>query len=263
MYTYLLCVLQDEVQAQTYLYVYNPQHLFAYRADTVKADIHEKESSILGCKPTHPDIKISFNDQTGSQITDLKAKNLDYDPRLGLIVTMGHKVHHRFVKHVTCEAEYQGKVQFMNVYIMFHEEVIVHKPRIMTPTPEHPIAGGDLIFDCRAYFDSKTMPKGVELVWKTNHSERFIQNNATYHPDPRYKNRRFILSRKLVIHNLQKKDENKSLSCYMKGRNSISPASKTKVGSIREHAEEAYFSHVKFYPSPELNLPSSFLGKFE
>ena len=69
------------------------------------------------------------------------------------------------------------------------------------------------------------------------------------------------------IENLdKKKDENKSLSCYMKGRNSISPASKRRVGFIRQHQQEAYFSHVKFMSlnnSPELRLTSSFLGKFK
>ena len=65
----LLSVLQ-EVLAQTYLYVYNPQHLFAYPADAAVVDIHEKESSVLGCKPTHPDIEISFYDQYNNQIRE-------------------------------------------------------------------------------------------------------------------------------------------------------------------------------------------------
>ena len=110
------------VQAQTYLYVYNPQHLFAYPADAAVVDIHEKESSILGCKPTHPDIQISFYDHYNNQIRDLSRKNLDYDPKLGLIVTMGHKVQHRMLKQITCKAEYKGKIKYMNVVIRFHEE---------------------------------------------------------------------------------------------------------------------------------------------
>ena len=256
----LLSVLQ-EVLAQTYLYVYNPQHLFAYPADAAVVDIHEKESSVLGCQPTHPEVQVSFYDHYNNQIRDLQSKNLDYDPKLGLIVTMGHKVQHRMLKQITCKAEYNGKVQEMNVVIRFHEEVIVHKPTIQKSQPEHPIKGEDLVFDCRANFDQR-VPTGIELVWKTNNSARYKQINATAFADPRYKNR-LILSRKLVIHKLQKNDENKTLSCYMKGRKSISSASKTTVGFVRNHPQDPYFSHVKFYPSPELNLPSRFLGKFE
>ena len=85
-------------ESQVYLFVYDENHLIDFEVKpeiTAIQNVHENYESIIPCRPTHPNVTITIF-RNGRDITNILDKyHYQFDPKRGIIIEKGNKVHHR------------------------------------------------------------------------------------------------------------------------------------------------------------------------
>ena len=82
-----------------------------YRIDT------QGSESVIPCRPTDPDVKMTFNHR-GRDITDqLDSNQFKYDPQRGLVIDRGTMVYHTGL--LVCEASKGGKSNSYKAVLQF------------------------------------------------------------------------------------------------------------------------------------------------
>ena len=92
-------------QSQVYLFVYDENHLIDFEVQpetTALQNVHENYESIIPCRPTHPNVTITIF-RYGRDITNnLDKYHYQFDPKRGIIIENGNKVHHRDGSKIEC-----------------------------------------------------------------------------------------------------------------------------------------------------------------
>ena len=249
--------------ASTYVYVYDPDHLIDYKTQTSLVNVHANEEAIIPCRPTHPDVAMTFylkKGMTEVEISDsLNNMLFKYDPQVGLIITKGTSEFHQ--NTVVCKARMGSKVQKYNFIPNFHPEPELHATRI-DGNQAHPISGDNLTLSCKAPF-IKYNP-ATEVFWSSFDTDdpriSISKQVVIFQP----KSNPYLL-KNLTITNLKKSDENKTFSCYLQLKTTSKTtkfrSSNYKVGYIRAHQLEGYIGNITWHGSPEIKRNSSHLGK--
>ena len=115
-------------QSQVYLFVYDENHLIDFEVKpeiTAIQNVHENYESIIPCRPTHPNVTITIF-RYGRDITNILDKyHYQFDPKRGIIIENGNKVHHRDGSKIECRYIYHFSnfsCMFLNPNIFFQFE---------------------------------------------------------------------------------------------------------------------------------------------
>lgn len=249
--------------ANTYLYVYDPDHLIDYKTQTSLVNVHENDEAIIPCRPTHPNVTMSFFFKKGMdeiEISDsLNSRLFKYDPQVGLIITKGSSQFHQ--NTVVCKARMGTNEQKYNFIPNFHPEPVIRDTSILHDQ-EYPINGDNLTLTCRALFFQNYNP-ATEVFWNYDLDDPRI-NVSKQIVNYKSKNSGFLL-KNLTITKLRKSDENKTFSCYLQLKTTTKTTkfkpSIYKLGYIRAHHLEGYIGNITWHGSPEIKRNSSHLGK--
>ena len=93
-------------QSRVYLYVYDENHLIDFEIQpevTSIFNVHENDQSVIPCRPTHPDVEITFYRNKEDITNKLDSYKYHFDPKHGLVISSGHKLHHRDNSMIFCK----------------------------------------------------------------------------------------------------------------------------------------------------------------
>ena len=94
-------------QSQVYLFVYDENHLIDFEVKpeitaTHLMNVHENYESIIPCRPTHPNVTITIFRNFRNITNILDKYHYQFDPKRGIIIENGNKVHHRDGSKIEC-----------------------------------------------------------------------------------------------------------------------------------------------------------------
>ncbi len=247
--------------SKVYLYVYDNDHLLALMAKTNFRNIHENEKSVIPCRPTNPDVSVTFQaNYYGRSTEDLTEKlgqrSMKYDPEVGLIMEKVDMKTHAF-SQIICQANYGAVTQKYTFQVtMVPDQFYIPHIKPIGDWNHLKVVGETKTLSCQARF-RESVPN-VNLEWEFPNSSRYKLGtlNKTY--PSKFE---IVLSRSLTIDPLAIEDKNATLKCYMTKPGRKSGAGSFEVGHVREHDQEAHISNVEFLGNPEIVVQSDHIGK--
>ena len=143
--------------AKTHLFVHDPDHLLDYPTPASKHmpprtwNLMENEKEVIHeCKPTHPDVQMTFLNNKKENITSkLHDYNMEYDPKIGLIFKKVRKSDVYKIGMLTCEGTMDGKTSEAKFSLMVGSQVRLKDPIIKRASIyNYPVHNGNSTFTC-------------------------------------------------------------------------------------------------------------------
>ena len=146
----------------TYLYAKDKNYLFATPSRFSFANIQENSETVLPCRPSDPEVEMSFQ-KSGKNITgQLESMLFRYDPKRGLIVTRGSRTFHS--GGISCTANRGNVTESVKILMNFHFVTTPAPPFILDPPQKSIYVGGNLSIICQL-----PVARGqahIDLVWR-------------------------------------------------------------------------------------------------
>eukprot|EP00094_Tigriopus_californicus_P003163 TCALIF_03045-PA protein Name:"Similar to FLT1 Vascular endothelial growth factor receptor 1 (Gallus gallus)" AED:0.35 eAED:0.35 QI:0/-1/0/1/-1/1/1/0/1179 len=121
------------------------------------------KQTIIPCRPTHPDIKMSLiHTDINQTIDDLDKYNIEFDPKEGFVITQGIMMRHN--GYFQCLAQWGNKSESLNFQLLFSAQIEKPVVPLITTQTKYWAENDNQSLECKTVLHG-LLPTNLDLTW--------------------------------------------------------------------------------------------------